>query len=84
MIDKLKDLIGIKDDEGKKADAQRAQQMAELEREIAQALLLEMPPERKEPDLRSLGLFADVSEERIAELIHAMLYLKEFFIYNIK
>jgi len=77
MIDKLKDLIGIKDDEGKKADAQRAQQMAELEREIAQALLLEMPPERKEPDLRSLGLFADVSEERIAELIHAMLYLKE-------
>ena len=77
MIDKLKDLIGIKEDEGQKGDQRRAQQMAELEKEIAQALLMEMPPQRKEPDLRSIGLFADVSEERIAELIHAMLYLNE-------
>ncbi len=77
MIDKLKDLIGIKEDEGQKGDQKRAQQMAELEKEIAQALLMEMPPQRKEPDLRSIGLFADVSEERIAELIHAMLYLNE-------
>ena len=77
MIDKLKDLIGIKEDEGQKGDQRRAQQMAELEKEIAEALLMEMPPQRKEPDLRSIGLFADVSEERIAELIHAMLYLNE-------
>ena len=77
MIDKLKDLIGIKDDDGSKSDEKRAQQMAELEKEIAQALLMEMPPQRKEPDLRSIGLFADVSEERIAELIHALLYLNE-------
>ena len=77
MIDKLKDLIGIKDDDGTKSDERRAQQMEELEKEIAQALLMEMPPQRKEPDLRSIGLFADVSEERIAELIHALLYLNE-------
>lgn len=78
MIDKLKDLIGIKEaDEGQVADQKRAQQMAELEKEIAQALLMEMPPQRREPDLRSIGLFADVSEERIAELIHAVLYLNE-------
>ena len=76
MIDKLKDLIGIKED-GAKSDERRAQQMAELEKEIAQALMMDMAPQRKEPDLRSIGLFADVSEERIAELIHAMLYLNE-------
>jgi ATP-dependent Clp protease protease subunit len=78
MLDKLKDLIGIKEaDEGQVADQKRAQQMAELEKEIAQALMMEMAPQRKEPDLRSIGLFADVSEERVAELIHAMIYLNE-------
>jgi len=77
MIDKLKDLIGIKEDEGAKSDQKRAEQMAELEKELAQALMMDMAPQRKEPDLRSIGLFADVSEERIAELIHAMLYLNE-------
>ncbi|MHA1952180.1 MAG: hypothetical protein ACW987_20240, partial [Candidatus Thorarchaeota archaeon] len=61
MIDKLKDLIGIKEaDAGQVADQKRAQQMAELEKEIAQALMMEMAPQRKEPDLRSIGLFADV------------------------
>tara|TARA_A100001015_G_C15042826_1_gene741008 strand:- start:347 stop:1015 length:669 start_codon:yes stop_codon:yes gene_type:complete len=77
MIDKLKDLIGIKEDAGAKSDKRRAEQMAELEKELAQALLMEMPPQRQEPDLRSIGLFADVTEERIAELIHAMIYLNE-------
>ena len=33
-----------------------------------------IPPE---PDLRVLGLFADVHEEKIAELIHALLVLNE-------
>ena len=76
MIDKLKDLIGIKEDDSN-GDRRRAEQMAELEKELAQVLLADMPPQRKEPDLRSIGLFADVSEERIAELIHALLYLNE-------
>jgi hypothetical protein len=49
MLDKLKDLIGIKEaDEGQVADQKRAQQMAELEKEIAQALMMEMAPQRKE------------------------------------
>ena len=32
------------------------------------------PPE---PDLRIIGMFCDVSEEKVAEIIHAMLYLNE-------
>jgi len=38
----------------------------------------------KEPDLRVMGLFSDVSEEKVAELIHAMLYLNETNIINSK
>jgi len=30
-----------------------------------------------EPDLRTIGMFCDVSEEKVAEVIHAMLYLNE-------
>jgi ATP-dependent Clp endopeptidase proteolytic subunit ClpP len=33
------------------------------------------PP--KEPDLRTIGLFGDVSEEKVAELIQGLLYLNE-------
>ena len=33
--------------------------------------------EKSEPDLRIIGMFCDVSEEKIAEVIHAMLYLNE-------
>jgi hypothetical protein len=32
------------------------------------------PPE---PDLRIIGMFCDVHEEKVAEIIHAMLYLNE-------
>ena len=34
-------------------------------------------PERREPDLRIIGMFCDVHEEKVAEIIHAMLYLNE-------
>jgi len=30
-----------------------------------------------EPDLRTIGMFCDISEEKVAEVIHAMLYLNE-------
>jgi len=30
-----------------------------------------------EPDMRVLGLFADVAEDKVAELVHAFLYLNE-------
>jgi|TARA_R110002020_G_scaffold10382_1_gene39991 ATP-dependent Clp protease protease subunit len=32
---------------------------------------------RSEPDLRTIGMFCDVQEEKVAEVIHAMLYLNE-------
>ena len=32
-----------------------------------------------EPDLRIIGMFCDVHEEKVAEVIHAMLYLNEMF-----
>ena len=32
---------------------------------------------RPEPDLRIIGMFCDVHEEKVAEIIHAMLYLNE-------
>ena len=31
----------------------------------------------REPDLRVIGMFCDVHEEKVAEVIHAMLYLNE-------
>ena len=32
---------------------------------------------RSEPDLRTIGMFCDIHEEKVAEVIHAMLYLNE-------
>ena len=32
---------------------------------------------KSEPDLRVIGMFCDVHEEKVAEIIHAMLYLNE-------
>jgi ATP-dependent Clp endopeptidase proteolytic subunit ClpP len=32
---------------------------------------------KQEPDLRIIGMFCDVHEEKVAEVIHAMLYLNE-------
>ena len=32
---------------------------------------------KPEPDLRIIGMFCDVHEEKVAEIIHAMLYLNE-------
>ena len=40
-------------------------------------VLPQSPTQRKEPDLRTIGLFAEVSSEKIAEVSHALLYLNE-------
>jgi ATP-dependent protease ClpP protease subunit len=32
---------------------------------------------QQEPDMRIIGMFCDVHEEKVAEVIHAMLYLNE-------
>jgi len=34
-------------------------------------------PEKPEPDLRVMGLFSEVEQEKIAELVHALLYMNE-------
>ena len=73
MIGKILDIIGQKGTTDKKTTEE---QQRALEEEIAQLLMAEAGG-RPEPDLRTLGLFADVSEDRVAELIHAMLYLDE-------
>ena len=74
MIGKILDLINTRKEQGKdkKPDAENTQG---LEEELAQILMMEQRP--PEPDLRSIGLFSDVSEEKTAEIIHAMLYLDE-------
>ena len=77
MIGKILDLISPKDatTQDENGDKRRAAEMAALEQELSQILMAEQRP--PEPDLRSIGLFSDVSEEKTAELIHAMLYLDE-------
>lgn len=53
--------------------------MVALEQELSQILMMQegAPSQRAEPDLRTIGLFSDVTEERVAELIHALIYLDE-------
>ena len=36
-----------------------------------------MDPGSPEPELRVIGLFSDVAEEKVAELVHALLYLDD-------
>lgn len=65
MISKILDKISG----GRKVDPKEQQLLEdELERLISQA---------KQPDLRVIGLFSDVTDDKIAELIHALIYLDE-------
>jgi ATP-dependent Clp endopeptidase proteolytic subunit ClpP len=65
MIDKILDMIKGSE----KVDEQQQQLLeAELEKLLSQS---------QQPDLRIIGLFSDVTDEKIAELIHAIIYLDE-------
>jgi len=75
MIGKILDIIGKSDGAQRSKEKEEAHRAA-LEEEVAQLLGMEGAPP-PEPDLRSIGLFSDVSEEKVAELVHAMLYLDE-------
>jgi len=67
MIDKIKQLLeALKDDE---------QPIAISEEELIQQLL--GGAQQQDPELRVIGLFSDVVDEKIAELVHALLYLNE-------
>ena len=51
-----------------------------LEEEEEQKIVMITPEEllgQSEPDLRVIGLFSDVAEDKVAELVHALLYLNE-------
>ncbi len=65
MINRILDKIA-----GKQKVSEGEQKL--LEEELQK--LLSQPPQ---PDLRVIGLFSDVSDEKIAELIHALIYLDE-------
>ena len=75
MIKKIIEAITPPDDGPKKGDT-----VIDLDKIMS----LDELVRPKEPDLRVMGLFSDVSEEKIAELIHAMLYLNEVNIINSK
>ena len=65
MISRILDKISG----GKKVNEKEQQLLEdELERLMSQA---------RQPDLRIIGLFSDVTDEKIAELIHAIIYLDE-------
>jgi ATP-dependent Clp protease protease subunit len=78
MIGKILDIIGAAAPNEKNQPEQKKEiDEAALEEVLAQMLIQEGAAAPSEPDLRSIGLFSDVSEEKVAELIHAMLYLNE-------
>jgi len=72
VIKKIKDLIeqaaGASQDKGPSVVALTPEEAAEM---------LSALPQNTEPDMRTIGLFTEVAEEKNAELIHAMLYLNE-------
>ncbi len=65
MIKTIKDLIGS----NTPAQAEDTKKIV-----LIDPADLQGPPE---PDMRIVGLFSDVHEEKVAEVIHAMLYLDE-------
>ena len=73
VIDKIKKLVDSLSNDQDKQQAPVTLSLEEQEELVNQ--LLGAPA--KEPDLRLMGLFSDVSDEKVAELVHALLYLDE-------
>ena len=53
----------------------KLKQLLNSEEADAEALAALLP--RREPDLRTIGLFSEVEADKIAEISHALLYLNE-------
>jgi ATP-dependent Clp protease protease subunit len=71
VINKIKKLVdALSTNETNKAD--QTPLSTEEQEQIIQELL-GAPPQ--EPDLRLIGLFTEVMDEKVAELVHALLYL---------
>lgn len=69
MIDKIKKILNDLGSEGN--------QVVKISEEQLINEVLGSIGQPVEPDLRTIGLFSDVAEEKVAELAHAMLYLNE-------
>jgi len=64
MIDKIKEKIGTF--------------ITSMEEETEEEpKVVFVSPQQNEPDMRIIGLFSDVVEDKIAEIVHALLYLNE-------
>ena len=74
MIKKIKDLLTTDTKAPAPSNSSKEQKIIMLD-PASLGLEAEAPP--AEPDLRILGLFADVHEEKIAELVHGLLVLDE-------
>ena len=71
VIDKIKKLVDhLSSTEQKKIEPLSNEEQEELLQQI-----LGGPPQ--EPDLRLIGLFTEVMDEKVAELVDALLYLDE-------
>ncbi len=73
MIDKIKKLVDSLSPNETNKEAPHELSVEEQEQIIQE--LLGAPPQ--EPDLRLIGLFTEVMDEKVAELVHALLYLDE-------
>ena len=68
MIGKILDIVGAAAPNEKNQPEQKKEiDEAALEEVLAQILMQEGAAAPSEPDLRSIGLFSDVSEEKVAE-----------------
>ena len=72
MIDKIKKLVDALSTNETNKEAQPALSVEEQEQIIEELL---GGGASKEPDLRLIGLFTEVMDEKVAELVHALLYL---------
>jgi ATP-dependent Clp protease protease subunit len=73
VIDRIKKLVDSLSTNETNKEAQPTLSVEEQE-QIIQELLGAAP---QEPDLRLIGLFTEVMDEKVAELVHALLYLDE-------
>lgn len=55
---------------------QMAEELPMPTKEEIEAALQQMMP-KKEPELRSIGMFGDVNEDKVSEIIHVLIYLNE-------
>jgi len=74
MLNKIKDLLNevTSTDKGDKNI-----KTLKMDEETLEEVMAILAAQQTEPDMRTIGLFTDVAEEKIAELAHAMLYLQE-------